>query len=667
MAFSYSFHISAKSHAVTNVGKVEQVGKHNLRAYEGKGYDRNLIETVVGTDNLLADMERVYHEEFDQALEKYNEGKRADRKIDDYMTHVSDSRSDVGVEIIIQVGDEDFWKDKSMAERKLMSRIFEEQIEALDKHCPSFKVANATIHYDEKSPHLHLVGVPVAEGYKKGMERQCAKTKVFTTESLSMLQDVMRAEVEQSMKRFPSLFADMELKAKEKGRNKDIPKHSLTEFYELEAKKEMLQSRTEELDTEISKKSRQVNSLAHAHNSLTDPQRTEPVSFITSEGEKSYMPLPELKRQSEAMSIQLKENERRAQKILADANDRFDSMMDSITEYEASEKQKIDAELEPLKAEISSLEEKRDNTRVEAQKAENRLSSVQEISKYMADDTRKGIKVKSQEIKDGMFSSHTAVVVEGLEAEQVRDIFRASAMKNGAVSEAQSIVQQGKAEADQMREQAQREIQQANNIISQQQQIIQQANEQAEQIKEKARKSYNSLIESAKAQANEIVTSAKETLANLKAEISSLFHQRDSLQVEVDSTLEKAKIQAEEIVLKAHEKLGTDALYEEINDRLGIVPLKEVADAREKLFKAVDSLGDLVTDKELAMIENGDVQGVYKALEEKVGSFSDMRPWSVREALDKYIKLEQSPHTKEEALEEIQHTMNRSIHKGISR
>lgn len=234
MAFSYSFHISAKSHAVTNLGKVGQVGRHNLRSYEGKDYDRNLIETVVGSDDLLSDMKKVYHEEFDEALQRYNEGRRADRQIDDYITHVSDSRSDVGVEIIIQVGDEEFWRDKSLFQRSEMSQVFEEQIEALQKHCPNFKIANATIHYDEKSPHMHVVGVPVAEGYQKGMERQCAKTKVFTKETLSELQDVMRAEVEQSMKKLPSLFSTMQLKTKERGRNKDIPKARLDEFYALE-------------------------------------------------------------------------------------------------------------------------------------------------------------------------------------------------------------------------------------------------------------------------------------------------------------------------------------------------------------------------------------------------------------------------------------------------
>jgi uncharacterized coiled-coil DUF342 family protein len=233
MAVSYSFHISSKSHAVTNTGKVGQVSKHNLREYKSASYDKSQIEVLVGSsDNLLNDIKRVYHQEFDEALEQYNQKqKRADRKIDDYLTHVSDSRSDVAVEVIIQLGDKDFWKDKDQTQQKSMTHIFKDQLKALGEYCPDFKVASAVIHYDESSPHMHVVGVPVARGYEKGMETQCAKTKVFTKESLTFLQDKMRERAEIGM----DMFYNISLKSKEKGRNKDIPKHSLDEYYKLQA------------------------------------------------------------------------------------------------------------------------------------------------------------------------------------------------------------------------------------------------------------------------------------------------------------------------------------------------------------------------------------------------------------------------------------------------
>lgn len=254
MAFSYSFHLSSKSHAVTSVGKVLQCSKHNLREYKSASYDVNSIEILAGShESVLDDFERIYHEEFDEALQKYNEGKRSDRQIHNYLEHVSESRADVGAEIIIQVGDQDFWDDKTMEQKKKMSYIFKDQLRSLEKLCPEFKIASAVVHYDEKSPHMHVIGIPVADGYEKGLSKQVAKTKIFTKERLSYLQDKMRENMEKGMELNRDVFGDLKLKEKEKGRNKDIPKHSLDQFYELQRKLESLNKERDELTLELEK------------------------------------------------------------------------------------------------------------------------------------------------------------------------------------------------------------------------------------------------------------------------------------------------------------------------------------------------------------------------------------------------------------------------------
>ncbi len=262
MAFSYSFHLSAKTHAVTTKAKVGQVSKHNLREYQSKDYDRNLIEILAGSStSILRDMQSAYHREFDETVAKYNEGKRNDRKITDYFDKVSKSRNDVAAEIIIQLGDKDFWADKSMEDRKLMSHVFKDQLRSLEQLCPSFKIVSAVVHYDESSPHMHVVGIPIAEGYKNGMERQVAKTKVFTKESLEVLQTEMHKRAEKGMeltKEYnPHLFKEVKLKEKEKGRNYDIPKKSLTaysemlvETKELEKEKSQIKADLEDLKDE---------------------------------------------------------------------------------------------------------------------------------------------------------------------------------------------------------------------------------------------------------------------------------------------------------------------------------------------------------------------------------------------------------------------------------
>lgn len=238
MAFSYSFHLSNKGNAISNVQKIKQAGKHNLRKYQSADYDRDQIEILRGSDNALADVKAVYQSEFEQCLEEYNANVRADRQITDYLEHVSNSRSDCAAEIIIQLGDKEFWANKSPEEKRQMTHIFKDQLRSMEKLVPEFKVANATVHFDEASPHMHVIGVPVADGYKKGMAKQVAKTKVFTKAKLAYLQAKMRENAEKGMNlpENANLFAETALKTKEKGRNKDLPKESYIEYKNLTSK-----------------------------------------------------------------------------------------------------------------------------------------------------------------------------------------------------------------------------------------------------------------------------------------------------------------------------------------------------------------------------------------------------------------------------------------------
>ncbi|MCM1225744.1 MAG: mobilization protein, partial [Lachnospiraceae bacterium] len=93
MAFSYSFHLSSRGHAVGTIGKVGQISKHNLRAYKSEDYDKNMISVIKGSNvSVLDSVKVIYEKEFSAALEEYNSKKRADRQIHDYLEHVSQSR-----------------------------------------------------------------------------------------------------------------------------------------------------------------------------------------------------------------------------------------------------------------------------------------------------------------------------------------------------------------------------------------------------------------------------------------------------------------------------------------------------------------------------------------------------------------------------------------------
>ena len=107
---------------------------------------------------------------------------------------------------------------------------------------PNFKVASAIIHYDETSPHLHIVGVPIKYKNKNGMEKQVGKSDVFTKESLIRLQDKMRNLCIEEFNQVYNL--DSTLKKKQKGRNRDIHVSDMDNYIEM---KKQIEKNTENL------------------------------------------------------------------------------------------------------------------------------------------------------------------------------------------------------------------------------------------------------------------------------------------------------------------------------------------------------------------------------------------------------------------------------------
>ncbi len=218
---------SFSNNAIQNAKQLSDANKHNLRYYDK---NRDDIFVIYGSNNLFNDVRNLYLQEFEQAKNEYNKKQtREDRKIKDYFNKISqDSQRDLACEIIIELGDMDFWKDKDMKYKKRMSDVYNEQVKDLMKVVPEFKVANAVIHYDETSPHMHIIGVPVKDDYKKGMKKQVAKSQIFTKNSLKVIQDEMRKCCIKSYNKFYDKTS--ELKKKQKGRNKDIPVEDMTDY-----------------------------------------------------------------------------------------------------------------------------------------------------------------------------------------------------------------------------------------------------------------------------------------------------------------------------------------------------------------------------------------------------------------------------------------------------
>ena len=220
---------SLSNNAIQNAKDLSDVNKHNLRDYDNQ---RELIRTIYGTNDIMNDVKQVYLDEFEEARLEYNNNQtREDRKIEYYFKKVCNSQNDIACEIIIELGDMDFWNDKDKEYTFKMVDVYNEQIKDLIKVVPDFKIANATIHFDEVSPHMHIVGVPVATNCTRGMKKQVGKSKLFTKTSLTAIQDKMRNACIKSYNKFYEI--NTRLKEKQKGRNQDINVNDMGNYREI--------------------------------------------------------------------------------------------------------------------------------------------------------------------------------------------------------------------------------------------------------------------------------------------------------------------------------------------------------------------------------------------------------------------------------------------------
>ena len=123
-------------------------------------------------------------------------------------------------------------------------------------------MTNATIHFDESSPHLHIVGVHFKDGSKNGMEVQVGKSDVFTTDSLRNIQDKMR---KYCINTFNTVYdLNYSLKIKEEGRNQDINVKNMTNYRELKKEQEKNKKQLNELNdkaNQLQNKSSEINDI----------------------------------------------------------------------------------------------------------------------------------------------------------------------------------------------------------------------------------------------------------------------------------------------------------------------------------------------------------------------------------------------------------------------
>ena len=142
---------------------------HNMRTFSAKNVDKERSKYNMEFCHL--DIKKVYHELFDDALERYNaKQKRSDRKIDNYYEKIRQSKQEkLFHEVILQIGNKDDTNAKS-EEGQLAKNILIEFMEDFQKRNPNLYVFSAHLHMDEETPHVHIDFVPFIRNSKRGLD-----------------------------------------------------------------------------------------------------------------------------------------------------------------------------------------------------------------------------------------------------------------------------------------------------------------------------------------------------------------------------------------------------------------------------------------------------------------------------------------------------------------
>ena len=154
---------------------------HNSRKFKAENVDGD--RTHLNIDYCSENIKKVYHELFDEALERYNAKQtRADRKIENYYEKIRNSKQEKPFhELILQIGDKENMSAKS--ENGMLARqVLDEYYRGFQERNPQLRVFSAHLHLDEATPHLHIDFVPFTTGSKRGLDTRVSLKQALATQ-----------------------------------------------------------------------------------------------------------------------------------------------------------------------------------------------------------------------------------------------------------------------------------------------------------------------------------------------------------------------------------------------------------------------------------------------------------------------------------------------------
>ena len=243
---------------------------HNRREFFAENVDPDRVQLNICYQN--ENLKEVYKELFDDAVERYNTGKRKDRKITNYYEKIRQGKQEkLFHEVIFQIGNREDMAVGTEA-GNLAVNVLDEYVKDFQKRNLTLRVFSCYLHQDEATPHLHIDFIPYVTGWKgKGMD-----TRVSLKQALKGLGfqggNKHDTELNQWINHEKEVLAEIArqygIEWEQKGTHEEHldvynfkKKERKKEVQELEQEKEHLTAEKEELTAQIAESRADIQNL----------------------------------------------------------------------------------------------------------------------------------------------------------------------------------------------------------------------------------------------------------------------------------------------------------------------------------------------------------------------------------------------------------------------
>ena len=281
---------------------------HNSRKFKAENVDAE--RSHLNIDYCNENIKQVYHELFDEALERYNAKQtRADRKIENYYEKIRSSKQEKPFhELILQIGDKENMSAES-ENGQLAKQVLDEYYRGFQERNPQLRVFSAHLHLDEATPHLHIDFVPFTTGSKRGLDTRVSLKQALAAQGFKggsrgdtewsqwvfsekqQLAAVMeRYGIEWEQKGTHNKHLDV-LDFKKQERQKEVEKLGVA-IEQKEMELDVLSKRVKNYDKAIE----ELNHLEETIDSLPQYQLPDPQGFMSAKAYKTKIAEPLVKK-----------------------------------------------------------------------------------------------------------------------------------------------------------------------------------------------------------------------------------------------------------------------------------------------------------------------------------------------------------------------------------